>query len=340
MKTFFRRHQARNIVAIILLFVMLFFLVKGMVWTQRFMTDTGLTPGSVARILFDGSELLKKSGGTSNILILGIGGGNHAGADLTDTMIVASVRFSDSRVALVSLPRDLWSATLKDRINSSYYYGEQKQTGGGVILTKTIVEDVTGLPIHYVIVLDFSGFVTLVDAIGGIDVAVSESFVDTRYPIEGKEDDLCDSDPEYGCRFETIEFTNGMQHMDGTRALAYVRSRNAQGESGTDFARSKRQQEVLVSVKDKIQKERPWLSPSYMKRLLFTVDEIIDTDMKVSELLALGKLLQGVHENQIRRISLEDLFYAPPTSWYGRYVLLPKEDFVTVHEYIQKELER
>src|SRR5690606_11303223 len=113
-------------------------------------------------------------------------------------------------------------------------------------------EFVTGEPVHYAMVMDFSGFKEVIDTLGGVEVDVEHSFTDTEYPIAGRENDLCDGDPEYRCRYETIEFKQGRQYMDGETALKFVRSRHAEGDEGNDFARSACQQRVISAIREKV----------------------------------------------------------------------------------------
>ena len=121
---------------------------KRVVWGKRVMDETKLTPGTVIRLLFDSGAPLQATGGRTNILLLGIAVGSHPGSDLTDTMMILSFAPENRTLAFISLPRDIWSETLQDKINSAYHYGEEKKKGGGLVLAKTIVEDVSGLPIH------------------------------------------------------------------------------------------------------------------------------------------------------------------------------------------------
>lgn len=159
--------------------------------------------------------------GTTNILVMGIAGGDHAGEDLTDTMIVASISSIQKTVDLVSIPRDLWMPDIRAKINSAYHYG-------GNNLAKKEVEEVIGMPIHYTVLINFSGFKDIVDAIGGVEVNVENTFTDNFYPIAGRENDTCGGDRTYLCRYESITFEKGLVVMDGTTALKFVRSRHAE----------------------------------------------------------------------------------------------------------------
>ena len=327
-----------SVIVVILLVV---FLVFGIIRLIRFNTDftksTGLSLVTIVKLLVDGGAPLKTSDGRVNILLLGMAGGVHAGADLTDTIIVGSFDTKKRSIALISIPRDVWSDALKDKVNSAYHYGEVKKEGGGIILSRAIIEDVIGLPIHYVVTLDFTQFENLIDVLGGIEVNVTTAFIDTEFPIAGRENDECDGDPKFLCRYETIQFQTGVQHMDGKTALKYVRSRHAEGDEGTDFARSRRQQDIILALKEKIMKLQPWFHVDITKKLLAAADTATDTDMTLGEQLTIGKMaLQN--SSSMKKISMEQLLIVPPSWVYGRYVLVPESDYETVHAYIQQEL--
>ncbi len=330
--------RTRAIVSLILIVLFLAVVSRLVVMTSRFVTATGLSPLTLARLAFDTGSPLRQTDGRTNVLLLGVAGGIHPGSQLTDTMLILSVKADDSSLAMISIPRDIWSDTLRDRVNSAYFYGEQKREGGGIVLTKAIIEDITGLTMHYGLVVDFSGFQDMIDLVGGIDIDVPKAFIDTEFPIVGKEEDLCDGDPEYRCRYQSLQFDAGVQLMNGETALKYVRTRHAEGAEGTDFARGRRQQEVLLALRGKLMAPSLWLSPTRVRALLDALDKTTQSDMTIGELLTVGKLISKAGENT-RRISIEDMLYDPPSSWYGRYVLLPKESFEVIHEYLVGELQ-
>ena len=132
---------------------------------------------------------LKSSSNRVNILFLGIAGGTHDGATLTDTIMVASYNLKTNQVYLISIPRDLWLPELRAKANAVYQLGIHQRSG--LDLSKTIMGNVLGIPIHYALRVDFRGFVQAVDILGGIEVMVDRSFDDYLYPIQGKENDLC-----------------------------------------------------------------------------------------------------------------------------------------------------
>lgn len=145
---------------------------------------------SAFNYIFDQLPTLRSSNGAVNILLLGNAGGLHDGAYLTDSIIVASYNLKTNKVYLFSLPRDLWLDETKSKINATYEIGRSK--GAGLAYSKAAIGNVLGLDIHYAVRVDFRGFTKAIDEVGGIDVVVERSFDDYLYPIEGRENDLCE----------------------------------------------------------------------------------------------------------------------------------------------------
>lgn len=309
-----------------------------------------LTPALIWAALTTDTSVLRQTDGRTNVVLLGISGGTNEGGNLTDTILVLSMRLKDQDSVMISVPRDIWIPSFKDKINAAYRVGEEKNPGiGGLTLAKATVEEVVGIPVHYALLVDFSGFTELVDALGGIEVNVAETFTDARYPIAGKENDLCNGDPEFNCRYETITFTRGVEQMDGERALKYVRSRHAEGENGTDFSRAKRQQAVLLAMKNKILSRQLLTDRSKITSLMLLVNKTITTDMLLGEEIIFGRALlantQSVRQAALTQDEPEKgklgLLINPPQWQYdGLWVLVPKhEDFNQIHVYIECVLE-
>lgn len=124
-----------------------------------------------------------------NVLLLGIAGGNHDGPNLTDTIMVASYDLKLHKVALISLPRDLWVSQEKSKVNALYAHGLEK--GNGLGLARQSIGEILGITIPYAVRVDFNGFVKAVDLVEGIDVDVAKPFDDYVYPIAGKEREMC-----------------------------------------------------------------------------------------------------------------------------------------------------
>lgn len=140
-----------------------------------------------------------------NFILLGYGGGTHAGTYLTDTMMVIYIDTKIKKVTLFSIPRDLWiklptksGADFHTKINTVYQlelfpkdYPDLDNPS-----QKTVMSQITGLPIDGYISINFEGFIKAIDILGGIDINIEKTFTDTQYPIDGKEKDLCDTNTE------------------------------------------------------------------------------------------------------------------------------------------------
>lgn len=276
---------------------------------------------------------LRQTSGRTNILIMGIGGENHDGPLLTDSIMLASIRLKDNDVAVITIPRDIWVDPLKGKINEAYALGESKRKGAGLVLAKASVGEIFNLPVHYVFVVDFKAFSEAVDFVGGIDVDVENTFDDFKYPIVGKENDLCEGDKELKCRYEHIHFDKGKQHMNGELALKFVRSRYSEGLEGTDFARSKRQIKVLMALKNKITDPKIFLNPKNISELANKFQNDTATDLNAGQELFLAKKFINFNPSQIRTFPLDigneanpGLLINPPmsTDYGGAWVLIPR----------------
>jgi LCP family protein required for cell wall assembly len=271
------------------------------------------------QLFFDKGVNLKQNDSRINILILGIGGGDHEGPNLTDTIILANLNEKDNKVTLFSIPRDLWLPDLTGndkKINNAYSDGERKRLGGGIPLAKAAVSKVTGQKIDYAVRIDFSGFVKAVDVVGGLDVNVEKSFDDYEYPISGKENDPCGKTSEdldslatmsaeqqvldLPCRYKHLHFDKGLNHMDGQTALEFVRSRHAVGSEGSDFARSKRQEKIINGFKEKLLSAETLINPAKILNLYAILKGSIDTDIKQEEFDDFIRLAQKMQKADIK----------------------------------------
>lgn len=278
----------------------------------------------------------KTTQGKINILLLGMGGEGYEVKDLTDTIIFLSINQASGKTLMLSLPRDIWVPSMRAKINTAYHYGEEKQPGGGLILAKAAVSEILGQPIHYSVALDFAGFVKAVDVLEGAEIEVERSFDDYRYPIPGKENDDCDGDPEFACRYEHLHFEAGWQIMDGQRALKYVRSRYAEGEEGTDFARSRRQQRLLLAVRDKVFSPKTVFRPARLTELVEVLKQSIKTDMTSNDYLTLARLALKFKPERMQTEVLDFLVNPPSSATYDNHWVLvpPTGDWQEVHDYI------
>lgn len=285
---------------------------------------------------------VKQIDGSVNILVLGIPGGKHDGPNLSDSILVLNYNFKTNKLVTIGIPRDIWSETLKDKINTAYAYGEAKQEGGGLKLAKAEAGAIVGMPIQYSMVIDFNKFKELIDYFGGIDIEVENSFTDRKFPIEGKENDECGDDPDFKCRYETIVFKRGQTHMDGNTALKFVRSRNAEGDQGSDFARSRRQQLVLSAIKEEMIKIVKTYDIGKIEKLYAKLNSLISRDITNQQIAVLARnIFFGKSFSQKNVFLPEDMFVVPEYSQYdGKYVLIPETSFNDVFKFVVCLLEK
>ncbi|OGH38186.1 MAG: hypothetical protein A3B44_00850 [Candidatus Levybacteria bacterium RIFCSPLOWO2_01_FULL_38_21] len=349
----------KKIVAVLLGIIILFFVGKAVVKIAK------ISP-FLFQLLFNRDIKLKTNDDHINVLLLGIGGKNHEGPNLTDTVIFASLSTKGDKVTLVSIPRDLWVSDLNAKINTAYSTGESKRQGGGLVLVKAVASKIVNQPIDYVLRIDFDGFVKAVDLVGGLNVNVERTFDDFEYPIDGKEEDPCGhSDEElkelatsssqleaFPCRYSDTHFYKGEQKMDGKTALQFVRSRHAQGVEGSDFARSKRQEKVIKAFKDKIFSLQTLANPAKVISLYDILKGSIDTDIKDDEFDDFIRLASKMNKAQTENAVLDTgdsekkrpgLLINPPTGeeYNFEWVLIPKAgngNFSEIQKYIDCEI--
>lgn len=324
-----------SLITLILLGFYLFYFLASLILGRLGVTSY---LGLIGDFIFTPTQKIQTREDRTNILILGKGGKGHEAPDLTDTVIFASINHTDPSLSLVSLPRDIWISELRAKLNSTYYWGNQKKEDGGLILTKATVESIVGQPVHYGLVIDFSGFMRIVDVLGGVEVDVERGFVDEKYPIAGKEDDECDGDLEYKCRYEIIRFEKGVQTMDGETALVFARSRNAEGDEGTDLAREIRQQKILAAIQTKTLSSEVLLSPKKIISVWEVVRESVETDIDASAGAILARRLFQTRNQIESHVLSDDLLINPPVQYKydNLYVFIPKEgDWSRVHVWIE-----
>lgn len=154
----------------------------------------------------------------------------------TQSMILLRVDPGSKQASMLSIPRDLWVPIPghgTGKISTAY------QLGGPQLAIKA-VEDNFRVHIDDYVWIGLNGLVNLIDRIGGVDVMVTNPVLDDFYPS-----DINTHDPYAYYRVAVLP---GAVHLDGIHALQYVRSRH--GDLRGDFARSERQQQVLLAIKD------------------------------------------------------------------------------------------
>jgi polyisoprenyl-teichoic acid--peptidoglycan teichoic acid transferase len=255
-----------------------------------------------------------------NILLLGHGGAGHDGPELTDTIMIASIKPSSKEAALVSIPRDLvvyqgerygWR-----KINHINAFGENELPGSGPEKARQIISEAFNIPIQYYIKVDFSGLVQIIDTLGGLDIEIAKSFTDYTYPTAD-------------FHTTTIAFEQGMQKLLGEEVLQFVRSRHGTNGEASDFARAARQQLVLESIKNQALSLGLVLQPNKINSYLKTIDRNMVTNLKAWEISRLAGLARDISENEIANLVLSDSPDGLLTSRLtqeGAYILTPRHE--------------
>jgi LCP family protein required for cell wall assembly len=224
----------------------------------------------------------------TNILILGTDHANQPGHETqhSDSIMLIRTDPSRHRVAYLSIPRDLRvpiEGVGDTRINAAM------QSGGAPLAIKTVAS-YTGLAVNHVIIVDFSQFKDVIDALGGITVNVPERII-SKFDCPLKTNAECD-------RWKGWRFAKGPQHMSGKRALIYSRVRkNLLNPGDTDITRTEHQQDVLRATLRKM------TSFSTLVKLPFVGGDLVKplaTDLSTFQFMQIGWIYKRGHELHCR----------------------------------------
>jgi polyisoprenyl-teichoic acid--peptidoglycan teichoic acid transferase len=249
---------------------------------------------------------IKPFEGTGRITILLMGIDKRPGEAgrtfRTDTMILLSLDTTTKRMSMLSIPRDLRvplpGETELTPINAAYVIGELRRPGYGPQLSLETVQYNLGIPIQYYVVVTFPVLIKLVDAVGGIDIDVEHDIVDEQYPDMNS----------YG--YDPLYISAGKVHMDGELALKYARTRH----QTSDFDRAKRQQQVILELRNKATKPEVLVSlvpqlPAIWQDLQSNI--ILDPKLDFDKLLSLGWYVKDISLSNLQRGSLDGEFVLP-----------------------------
>lgn len=231
----------------------------------------------------------------------------------SDTMFIASIDKQDGRLQLLAIPRDLWTQVpyggkpgdwAPAKINAAYSYGIYfKYPGGGPQSAIDAVQHDFNIRIDHYVVIDWVGFVQLIDAIGGIDINVPEAISDFGT-------DVLDSFPN-----QTVPA--GQQHMDGKQALGYSRVR-----VDGDIKRIERQQLVIRTVASR-SVELGYIAK--LPQLWDAYHQAVKTDIDTGLVPGFALLARQVDLEHIETFSLAPATY-PGIAEDGELILLPNQD--------------
>ncbi len=242
-----------------------------------------------------------------SLLVLGYAGPGHEedGPYLTDSILQVVYDPVKKKVTMINIPRDLYTlipyagpgSGYWGKVNQAFSYVMNLNNSNGLskrysfsagnvnskldaaaILTKDVVESITGIPVDHWLAVTFTGFKNLVDAIGGVDVNVEVAFTDNEYLVRDNANNIV-----------ALSFNTGPYHLDGKLALAFARSRYSLQDNG-DLGRSRRQMKLVAAVKEKA------LKPDIALKAGSIMDALqgnLRTSLPFNDLVALGNFLNG-----------------------------------------------
>lgn len=303
--------------------------------------------------------------GRVNIVLLGMRGkGVTGGGTLADTIMILSIRKYENaegkdayKAAMVSVPRDLYvtvpGTTTNQKINAVYHYGEEKGDGQGMEAMKQILEDITGQRMHYAAEVNFEGFKEIVDAVGGVEVTLTEAFIE---PVQFHEERVCDGTnggvftvrsgnfdtkiddrgkvvAQYPLCYNQTEECDGVfkvpagvSILDGERALCYVRAR----ATSSDFDRARRQQDVIGQIKKKAFSLGVLSDFGKVQEMFSALSNNANTDMELWEMQRFFDVYNKISDDvpvvhKVLENSEEGLLYSHEGDERG-YILMPRGD--------------
>ena len=266
-----RRNRKVLVVALVLLLVPVLAVGGYLVWLNQIVSNNikqeRLLPEAGPPVDANGKAVPQITGTGTNYLIIGGDAGPGRSGSRSDVMVLAHVPADHRDVTLIHFPRDLYVSIPgkgKNKLNAAYAFG-------GAPLLVTTMQNLLGVKIDHVAVTGFENFKAMTDAVGGVDVNVEEA-----------------------SNTEGIQFDEGLMHMNGTQALAFVRERKQLSEG--DISRGRRQLAVIKAIMLKGLSREVITNPIKLKDFLqaatdnLTVDQKLDVGGMRSEAVAMRNL--------------------------------------------------
>ncbi len=270
----------------------------------------------------DPDQLNKEGDSRINVLLLGV----DSAAGLTDSIQIASIDPINRSVAMLSVPRDLYVSNpakgRKSRINEIYRDSGKfcpratstcdPNIDYGANALEELLSNILGIKVSYFSKVDFDGLKKLVDSLGGISVYVDKPLSDPTFP-----------DRTYS-GFDPFYIGAGQQTMNGATALRYSRCRG--GTCGGDFGRARRQQQVILAIRDKITQLNIVTNPQKLTSIMSAAGKGFRTDLSIDQVSQLYKLIKDVDTSTIKTAGLDNSTNGVLKSLNtgGAYLLIPK----------------
>ena len=269
------------------------------------------TPGTTPAPRWDGKERL-------NVLLVGIDQRGDSTTFNTDTLIVASVDPVNGTVTMFSIPRDtvdfpvpenaqqLYGATYGNKINS-YYASASRHPDvfpdGPMPALREMLGNFYGMKIDYSLMVNFTGFQEIVDALDGVRITARNPVTDDSYPIGGG-------------KYARIHVLAGVHAMDGAEALIFARSRHG----SSDFDRAARQQQVISAIR--AQSDMAAITRN-LPSLAVALKDSLKSDFPQQDLPLLLDLIAQIDAGSIRSLVFTPPNYQTVGSDSRGYIITP-----------------
>lgn len=342
-----KAHKVRRIVLITVFVILILvggFLAWGILWGNDIIAKITGGQGNVLDLLTFTEEkyepLKTDSNGRTNILAFGTSGynmegdegnGTHAGAQLTDSIMMISLNQETGDIAMLSLPRDLKASptcTSTGKINEVYWCNggggdasmEKESAAASALMAE--VGSILGVDFQYYAHLNWGSLVQIVDTLGGITITLDEDILDYYWT---------------GAVFEAgKEYT-----INGEQALGLARARH--GTAGGDFSRGTSQQKILIGIKNKVFEKN--LSISDLLSLASTLGDNLRTNFSLQDLKTLAHFTSIFDLENMRQISLfnpsENIYYMTTGTINGISYVIPSAgvgNYGAIQSYVKERL--
>lgn len=275
------------------------------------------------------NNIISNTSKYKNILVMGMAGFESHGPLLTDVMMVVNINLTNSKIRVVSIPRDLLVSVPKtnnySKINNLLTLDNPKLKIQKTDLIKNKVEEITGLKIDNTVIIDLDGFRYFIDAISGVNVYVEKDVYDPKL-----------SNPDNPN--ERFYLPAGWNYLDGKKAAKFIRSRYA---ASGDFARIDHQHDLLLAVFQKLKQLNCFTNPVLLYKIYNSWGGYLYTDINIAEAIKYLPIAKGMNANNILFTTIsyekpEPLLISQSSDIYG-YYLMPKkglDDYSEIQNFI------
>ena len=283
---------------------------------SAFMAGGSIFEGNMLGLI-QSTPLKQDAQGRSNILVLGTSEDDpgHAGAYLTDSMMVASIDQNKKTAAMFSIPRDLYveygmacNSGYQGKINEYFNcvnddWESEAAEEERLAKTREFVGEIFGMDIQYAVHVNNTVIKEAVDAVGGIDVDIQGS---------GGAPGILDRNFDWRCNYKCyyVKYTNGVHHLDGEHALYLAMARGdvapTYGLGNSNFDREKNQQKIILALREKALSTGSLTNVAKVTGLMKALGNNLRTNIATNEIRTLMQLGVDIKAENIQRISLND----------------------------------